>query len=696
MAWGGAPKELVAFWSKFLDDEMDLAGYYSSEASVRLEIDGHPDIETYADAAVDAWKTARSHRDTVTDARALVLASETYGETASASSSDVVKSLKPINRKVDMSFHAANHPPKQTRVTEATRADNPRQLMYEIWRRVGPAGLKWIPAEKDETEEQKRLFLNNIKHFKDPALAAHIRGMKRWYKWADDYAMKAQREVDPHKPSVLVLGTFLATAGKGKTSGLSMANDMAWWYEHIGVPMPIKDRSLSAFFKVEPGHTTDSGKAMSITTFLAFCLHAHKDSTGTIGEFCSGVVLLATVCIRYIHSTRSVVNELSDKWVSATCQAGKRKVQGSQVAFDWLAPRCGLPGMDTSRPILRVLRSLQDDNNRHASTAEQITFIIPDMNIAKGEPIGRNTQWLNRAMPPQKFNEVLSAVAAALGCPPQVASKLTGKSLRKNLPSGAAALLFDREEKQSIGNWQDVPEDDGDKKSKKQRAQFPMSHTYAEDEVLGLTAGHNKMKILAAYYNTFKAEITADKVDMNCSGWKELREKNYSKDQLQEMISAESDWVAETTTTTSRSVSERQQTSDSPVASTYQIAFSPEKVSPEKIIATTTEVVDTSSDSDTESVTSASSVMSHDSARAINTMAWFTQPAHGRNQLIHIVEDEEMGLLIPFCRDTAFAQGPEERGFGAHAAASLAAHMCPTCLRKQPINTQKSLIEIFK
>ena len=75
MAWGGAPAELVAFWSKFLDDELDLAGYYSSEHSIRQELAAHPDIEAYADAAIQAWKQAQVRQAEIIDTQAYALAS---------------------------------------------------------------------------------------------------------------------------------------------------------------------------------------------------------------------------------------------------------------------------------------------------------------------------------------------------------------------------------------------------------------------------------------------------------------------------------------------------------------------------------------------------------------------------------------------------------------------------------------------
>ena len=59
MAWGTSPPELIKYWSTFLDDELDLAGYYTSETHVRQELASHPDIAEYADAAVQAWNAAK-------------------------------------------------------------------------------------------------------------------------------------------------------------------------------------------------------------------------------------------------------------------------------------------------------------------------------------------------------------------------------------------------------------------------------------------------------------------------------------------------------------------------------------------------------------------------------------------------------------------------------------------------------------
>ena len=303
-------------------------------------------------------------------------------------------------------------------------------------------------------------------------------------------------------------------------------------------------------------------------------------------------------------------------------------MQGSQVAFNWLAPRCGAPGLDTTSPILTVLIEME------AQTGQKPGYIIPDLNIGRGEPIGKNTEWVNRPMPAQKFNDILSAITTAIGCPPEIAKKLTGKSLRKNLPSGAAGLDFSPEAKQSIGNWQDVPESEGAARStdKKPRAQFPMHMTYAEDDMLDYVAGHNKMRVIAAYAHTFRKEMSTSKIDMRSSGWRDLHNQRYTAEQLQEMISADA-WTAKPLSKTIGAEAE-------PTSSKYTAEASPEKESPEKqTLCVDTDSVATSEDESESTDSSASSVAPFGDTDSIDSMPWFTQPAHGRTQLIHLVKD---------------------------------------------------------
>ena len=33
-----------------------------------------------------------------------------------------------------------------------------------------------------------------------------------------------------------------------------MARNLAWWQEHVGMPVPIGGKSLASFFKADPGH----------------------------------------------------------------------------------------------------------------------------------------------------------------------------------------------------------------------------------------------------------------------------------------------------------------------------------------------------------------------------------------------------------------------------------------------------------
>ena len=213
MAFGGnAPASLTQFWSAFLDDARDLAEHYTSEEAVREELRNHPDVSTHTTTAVELWRRARLVNEEILDSNAVQRATDNYAERSkTTSTSEIVAQMRP-KRKADISLRAANKPQKPR---TQLKQDDPRKLILDIWRSIGSKGSKWIPASTEDLEEQGDIFLKSIKQFKEPSLHAHLRGLKRWYKWLDEYCFLKQKTVAVHEPSVLVVGTFLSSAGKG-------------------------------------------------------------------------------------------------------------------------------------------------------------------------------------------------------------------------------------------------------------------------------------------------------------------------------------------------------------------------------------------------------------------------------------------------------------------------------------------------
>ena len=151
--------------------------------------------------------------------------------------------------------------------------------------------------------------------------------LKRWYKWLDEYCFLKQKTVAVHEPSVLVVGTFLSSAGKGATAGQSMAKDMLWWHGRVGIQFPIKDKSITAFFKVGPGHTAKSGHAQPITAY----------STGACTLLTTCWILSASLLrcgaahnsVYPLCTQHPIHHHISDRSMDlCNCHTGKRLVQG--------------------------------------------------------------------------------------------------------------------------------------------------------------------------------------------------------------------------------------------------------------------------------------------------------------------------------------------------------------------------------
>ena len=138
-------------------------------------------------------------------------------------------------------------------------------------------------------------------------------------------------------------------------------------------------------------------------------------------------------------------------------------------------------------------------------------------------------------------------------------------------------------------------------------------------------------------------------------------------------------------------------TEDTEAATSYEQVPSPEKQSPEKLPQTGETLPPSPDGSDSEStISSISSIASYDAQTAADDIPWFIQPSHGKPSLIHIIEDEEHGRLLPVCKGVPFASAPEARGFGVRQASTMGETICNSCLKKQPTDVQLAILQILK
>ena len=230
---------------------------------------------------------------------------------------------------------------------------------------------------------------------------------------------------------------------------------------------------------------------------------------------------IAGGCIRWKHVQRSRIVEVTEDLLVCWCAKGKRRQQGVRESFRWATPRCWQPEEDTLAKAIALVKDVADK----AVGYQESPFLVPDLASSQGHSIAPDDCWLPRPMSYPKFVKVFRTFITDLMGDGRMVS-LTFNALRRLAPTGADVLQFSDTVAAAIGNWQDVPKIGAGRKRGRLRDQ--MAKRYAGEAVL--TAGHHKIRVVAAIWDVVNAEPRDDR-----DGWSRMRHSYPDKKALHQL-----------------------------------------------------------------------------------------------------------------------------------------------------------------
>ena len=342
-------------------------------------------------------------------------------------------------------------------------------------------------------------------------------------------------------------------------------------------------------------------------------------------------------------------------WLECRCRQGKSRQRGSRPPYDWALPDVVFRGCSLGALLVDFYRNMADP---------EATFMVPAVSLEAADlwELTESTSFHGgRPMSRARFLEVFRGLLVQVGVPVEVAQASTYNRMRRFMPTLANCMKLSPEHLQAIGNWTELPEGGhGDPARQRSKAVLSMGLHYAGGK-LGRSAS-TKMKCVARFLEMMQSKLTVSSLTED--GYLPRDSWNWG-----EFAAVHHEWdesaVGPEVTTDQVEVADGALEVELPV-----VAASP-----------TSPISSSSSTSSSASVITAEGldlvgILPDESA--VDDMVWLRQ---GRK--IHLVREEpEQGHPIPWCRDKAFAQDPQQRGRGFTQSAHTA--FCQRCLSRMP------------
>ena len=480
-------------------------------------------------------------------------------------------------------------------------------------------------------------------------LGALISSFRRWVKFC------TENDIDAKAPTPLQLGQFLKLVARGgPTASASMHAALKWWAANLGADFQVDHWVVRPYRFNAAAHSgrqapeLEPWEAANLLLLLTRMCGTHK--------VLAAMVLMASFsCIRYEHLQRSSYVEARSGWLECRCRQGKSRQRGSRPPYDWAMPDVVFRGCS--------LGALLEDFYRNMADPEA-TFMVPAVSLEAADlwELTESTSFHGgRPMSRARFLEVFRGLLVQVGVPVEVAQASTYNRTRRFLPTLANCMKLSPEHLQAIGNWTELPEGGhGDPARQRSKAVMSMGLHYAGGK-LGRSAS-TKMKCVARFLELMQSKLTMSSLTED--GYLPRDSWNWG-----EFAAIHHDW---------------DESAVEPAVVADQVEVADGALDVELPVVAESPTSPISSSSSTSSSASDISAEGMDlvgilpDESAVDDMVWLRQ---GRK--IHLVREEpEQGHPIPWCRDKAFAQEPQQRGRGFTQSAHTA--FCQRCLSRMP------------
>ena len=234
---------------------------------------------------------------------------------------------------------------------------------------------------------------------------------------------------------------------RGPTVPLNSLNSLKWLHAHLGFRFHVSEELVLAFGAAAGDHEVHQAEPMPLGYWLKLC-DAAESSNDFVRILAITWLGLLQGCLRFAHWQRSAWVTEDVLGMKFRCSAGKRKVKGVRVAYNWVLPRTPLRGTDM---LVHMKAYLQ----LQFGSLEGAGYLLKDMGPAC-RPLAALEHLVNRPMGRSRFSRLSQQLFRnELGMPHEMAMVLSQTySARRTLPTIGGCLDMSTLKLASIGNWQ--------------------------------------------------------------------------------------------------------------------------------------------------------------------------------------------------------------------------------------------------
>ena len=496
-------------------------------------------------------------------------------------------------------------------------------------------------ARLRQTEQWSHCFAKSLAlRFDDKSVNHALACWRRWLRWRETQSIRLSPSAAA--PLALEITCFLDEVGaRGPTAARGVLSGLRFLQDHLGLHQLPLGSPLLAGYRAAPHNHLERpmAKEVSLRVWL-FLLSVAGEGAGAVSLFAGLVAFLLVATLRFKHAQRFefVPGQCTLRTLVGRVYRGK--VRGGRP-FYVAVPACVQP----RRPLFHILMG---ELQKHAPRAQ---FLIPDIQIARGQGINTESVVLTKPMSYTKFSACLRFL---LTCPPlsltvEQAQGVSTYSLRRKLPAAADRLALPMPERSALGDWADVVV--AGEVQKQRGCREPMAVRYSDARLE--SSAQVRRIILAAFH------------DAGSRGWLEsedLRRLAPLVPEYREQVERD-EWGLAGAATSAPNGPGLSPVAERPAQAAPDAADEPSSGS--------------SSGSDSGS--------DEDAEEAVDPAEVFWLLPRGAKSYLHAASDmvDDDGLPIPWCRrwsGRAFAGGFEE-GRGVDKAMASGRFWCVRCRR---------------
>ena len=329
--------------------------------------------------------------------------------------------------------------------SEVARKKKAIHFLFDKFRTAGEAGDKWDHVNSLSAQDRDLHFALWEEQLMTTGISTLVAAQSTLRALCKDAESAG---ISPFNlPPYWIANWLKSHRERGPTVPLNSLNSLKWLHVHLGFRFHVFEELVLAFGTAADDHEEHQVEPMPLGYWLKLC-----DAADSSNDFVRILAItwlgLLQCCLRFAHWQRSAWVTEDVLGMKFRCSAGKRKVKGVRVAYNWVLPRTLLRGTDM---IVHMKAYLQ----MQFGSLESAGYLLKDMGPVR-RSLAALEHLVNRPMGRSRFSRLSQQLFRnELGMPHEMAMVLSQTySARRTLPTIAGCLDMSTLKLASIGNWQ--------------------------------------------------------------------------------------------------------------------------------------------------------------------------------------------------------------------------------------------------